>query len=73
MSSGSYKQVDVVCPYYVRDDGKRRITCEGLVESGHISLFYTHKDDYHRQMRTFCCKYYQRCEIYQALRSIYDE
>lgn len=73
MSSGSYNQAYVQCPYYKRDDGRRRIICEGLVEAGNISLFYTRKDDYDRQMRTFCCKYYQRCEIYQALRSIYDD
>ena len=30
MASGSYRQVYVVCPYYVTDNGRDRIVCEGL-------------------------------------------
>lgn len=67
MSSGSYKQVDVVCPFYKHDDGKRRIVCEGLVDSGNISLIYIDKLDYERQISVFCCENYEKCVIYQAL------
>lgn len=67
MASGSYKQVDVICPFYKRDDGKRRIVCEGLVDNGNITLLYSDKLDYERQILVFCCENYEKCEIYQAL------
>lgn len=73
MASGSYKQSDVLCPYYKSDDGAKSITCCGLVDRASIKLIYTVGDDYKRQMSVFCCKHYRHCEIYQALDSIYRE
>ena len=73
MPSGSYKQVNVQCPFYKFDDGKRRITCEGLVEDSSVALIYRKKRDFITQVDAFCCKHYERCEIYQALLKKYEE
>lgn len=67
MASGSYKQVNVQCPFFMSDDGKHQIRCEGIVDRSNISLNYRLKADYMIQIDTFCCQYYKRCEIYQML------
>ena len=43
MPSGSYKQIEVQCPFYKYDDGKRRITCEGIIEDSSLALIYHNK------------------------------
>ena len=74
MPSGSFKQADVLCPFYKFDDGKKRsITCEGLIEDSSIVLTYHKKRDYDRQMAVFCCEHYKKCEIHRMLmESKYD-
>ena len=73
MASGSYRQVFVRCPFYKWDDGKKRITCEGIVETSSIALIYHNKADYELQLNTFCCEHYDRCEIYRLLAEKYEE
>ena len=51
MASGSYRQVDVGCPFYKFDDGQRKITCEGIVEGSSVVLTYLRKEDYVKQNR----------------------
>lgn len=67
MPSGSYKQADVLCPFYKYDDGKQRITCEGLVDDSSLALIYHQKIDYETQINVFCCENYKRCEVYRML------
>lgn len=68
MPSGSYKQIEVQCPFYKYDDGKQRITCEGLVdEKSSIALIYQRRSDYNKQINLFCCEHYKKCEIYRML------
>lgn len=73
MSSGSYRQVYVQCPFYKFDDGKRRITCEGFIEDSSVALIYHRKADYETQIETFCCEHYTKCEVYRMLIDKYDE
>ena len=73
MSSGSYRQVYVRCPFYKHDDGRRRITCEGIVEDSSLALIYHKKADYETQIRVFCCEKYEKCEVYQLLMDKYKE
>jgi hypothetical protein len=70
MPSGSFKQADVLCPFYKYDDGKRCITCEGLVgdkDDSSLALIYHSKRDYEAQIDVFCCEHYLKCEIYRML------
>lgn len=74
MPSGSYKQVYVQCPFYKHDDGKKRITCEGLIgEGSSLALIYHRKDDYEMQITEYCCNRYICCEIYRMLMKNYDD
>lgn len=73
MPSGSYKQIEVQCPFYKYDDGKRRITCEGLVDDSSLALIYQRKSDYETQINVFCCKHYEKCEVYRMLMEKYEE
>lgn len=68
MSSGSYRQIEVGCCFYKYDDGRKRITCEGLTgEDSSIALIYHKKEDFNIHFETFCCKHHTRCEIYRML------
>lgn len=71
--SGSYKAVDVACPFFKRDDGSHRITCEGLVDESSIKLFFQKKSGFETQMNVFCCKHYQNCEIYEIVIRKYED
>ena len=74
MPSGSYKQIEVQCPFYKYDDGKQRITCEGLVDNSSLALIYRNRSDYETQINVFCCAHYKKCEVYRMLMSAkYDE
>lgn len=73
MPSGSYRQVFVQCPFYKFDDGKRRITCEGIIEDSSLALIYHNRQDYETQIDVFCCKNYEKCEVYRLLIDKYDK
>lgn len=73
MPSGSYKQIEVQCPFYKYDDGKQRITCEGLVDDSSLALIYQRKSDYETQINVFCCDHYKKCEVYTLLMQKYEE
>ena len=72
MPSGSFKQIDVQCPFYKYDQIKR-IVCEGLIDNSNISLGFLNWRDYEIHMLTFCCKHYEKCELYGMLMQKYDE
>lgn len=74
MSSGSYKQVYVQCPFYKYDDGSRRIVCEGIIgEDSSTGVIFKRKSDYAVQISVFCCKNYQKCEVYRMLSRNYED
>ena len=68
----------VQCPFYQYDQciPKRRILriiCEGLVDSSSLMLNYRHLSDFTIQMENFCCRYYDRCEVYRMLMEKYED
>ena len=71
MASGSYRQVDVQCPFYREDDGQRNITCEGFGDATSLSQHYRYKRRYKRQyvkqMEVFCGRHYGNCEVFRTL------
>lgn len=73
MPSGSYKQVNVKCPFYKHDDGKRTITCEGIVEDSSLTNSFRRKRDFEMQINVYCSGCYQKCEVYMMLVKQYDE
>ena len=73
MASGSFQQVYVKCPFYRFDDGKGRITCEGILEGSSLALIYGNRQDFRIQMDVFCCQHYKKCEVYRMLMEKYEE
>ena len=67
MSSGSFHQVDVKCPYYISDNGVNKISCEGLIPGSSIAHFFRASADFKMQIRAFCSGCYWRCEVCEAL------
>ena len=67
MSSGSFKQVYVKCPFYHRDDSNCTITCEGILDNSTLTWRFRKKEDCNQQMDLFCCNYYKNCEVYRML------
>ena len=65
--SGSYIQRDVLCPFYKRDDGKRTVVCEGIVDNSSVGLSYRYESLYRTQMEVFCCSHYRNCEVFRML------
>lgn len=72
MSSGSWRQADVGCPFYKSDNGKNQINCEGMNNARTLSLVYCKKCDYISQIEMFCCDGYQKCNVYKLLMSKYE-
>ena len=73
MPSGSFMQAYVLCPFYKYDDGKRRITCEGIVEDSSLAITFRDKADFNTQVAIFCCKNYKNCEVFRMLEEKYKE
>lgn len=67
MAGGSYIQVDIQCPFYKYDDGRRVVACEGVTDGSIISQRYRRRSDWESQVRTFCCEHWQKCEVYRML------
>ena len=73
MPSGSFLQVDVQCPFYRYDDGRRRITCEGVTDGSSLAMLFRSREDYDTQIRVFCCEKYENCEVYRMLMEKYED
>ena len=73
MASGSYIQVYVTCPFYVTDNGKNRLICEGLLPGTQLQNYYRKRKDFKLQTEVFCCRHYDKCEVYRALELKYEE
>lgn len=57
----------VQCPYYICDDKKRTITCEGFIPGSSVIQRYKRFADQKQQLKLFCCKYYRNCELYRMI------
>lgn len=73
MSGGSWMRSEVQCPFFKFDDGRRRITCEGIFINSSLALIYHSRKDFETQMQVFCCEHYKNCEIYRMLMDKYEE
>ena len=69
MPSGSFFKAYVKCPFYIHDEGRKRIVCEGIIYPSNISQSFGRQVDFERHITTFCSEHYKKCEIYQMLMS----
>lgn len=73
MSDGSYKQANFVCPYYVSDNARSKIYCEGIIPDTILQNVFRSIADYRTQIDTFCSGCYWMCEICAALDKKYED
>lgn len=73
MPSGSFIQVYVKCPFYISDNGKNRIICEGLIPGSQDHSVFRKTDDYRLQIEVWCCDHFEKCEKFAALNKKYEE
>ena len=69
----NFNAVDAECPFYVEDDGRQRIRCEGIVPDTTATLWFRTQQGYRRHLETYCCGRYAYCERYMALMEKYKE
>lgn len=74
----SRTDVRVQCPFYQYDvcrprENIHRIICEGIVDHSTLVLNYRKKPDFHMQLETFCCRYFDKCEVYRMLMEKYEQ
>ena len=69
----SSKEVNVKCPFYCYDRDKSKIICEGPVDKSYITLSFRRRSDFNSHVEIFCCKNFQKCEIYRILMEKYED
>lgn len=62
----------VQCPFYKNDDGKRTITCEGVINGAVNRTVFTTQKKQRIQMEKYCCKLYFACPVYQMVEKKYE-
>lgn len=61
------------CPFYHRDDGVKRIWCEGILPGGVVVLHCPTYNAFRTQWQTFCTARYHNCELYHAAMEKYED
>ena len=71
----SWLRSSVVCPFFLADDSKRTIRCEGPVDNSRLDLIFDTKEQMRFHMEGWCSseKACEKCEIYQMLIEKYRE
>lgn len=73
MPSGSYIQADVLCPFYKYDDGRQKITCEGITGANAVTIFFSNKAKLHSHLTRCCCASYETCPMHDVLMAKYED
>lgn len=74
MSSGTYIQADVLCPFYITDKANPIILkCEGLQPDITISLMFVYKNTKVNFMNKYCCKQYEKCPLFDVIYKKYED
>ena len=64
----------VRCPFYLGTVPKeRKIRCEGVSEVCSTHLAFSTHADYDTYMKRHCCRRYQDCGLFWALKEKYNE
>lgn len=73
MPSGSYRQADVLCPFYASDNGKTSIACEGILPKTTMITRFRRPKKYEFHIENACSGDYEGCVIYKILMKKYEE
>jgi len=67
MEAEQRRDYGIACPFYLSDDKKRSITCEGFIQGSSVTQRYKRFADQKKQLQIFCCKHYKKCELYRMI------
>lgn len=75
MPSGSYLQVNVLCPFYALDVNRPSyIQCEGVEPTNTLAIKFKNKSDKNEYMKKYCMTHhYERCRVFKAVYEQYRE
>lgn len=62
----------IQCPFYVRNDRKNSIICEGITDTSRVILRFSKQPEMLQQLKIFCCGRYGNCELYRAVMEKYE-
>lgn len=62
----------VQCPFY-KMSTDLTIICEGIIPETQDSIRYKRSGDKTKQIRTYCCGCYQKCERFDPISAKYEE
>lgn len=66
--SSMYLTEDILCPFFKEIHKGTVIKCEGPYPGCTcISLAHENKNEMNKQRELFCCKEYQKCEVYRMI------
>ena len=61
----------VKCPFYRLDQGSS-VGCSGITDDSNITVRFHTRAGLDTQMKVFCQKQYDHCEVFRMLWDIYD-
>jgi len=62
----------VQCPFYLQDDGRKKLVCEGITKQSVLAQLFDTPEDLRFQMEVFCRRDYPCCEICNMLMRNYE-
>lgn len=69
----SWRSWYVKCPFYLRDNGKTQIACQGVMDGNEIVMKFADPKDFEIQADAFCCEKYRNCEVFEMLSQVYED
>ena len=70
MSGASWRQADILCPFYKNDRTKdRMIKCEGLLQKTRTTSthYFQRQEDHNNHLARYCAARYRECPHFKAL------
>lgn len=69
----SYIQVLIGCPFYLGDDGKTEMICEGCVDGSRVTQTFRSKEAWRDWIVSRCAENWEDCPIYAGAMEKYQE
>lgn len=71
MNDGGYETLDVLCPFYVREE-RHKVHCEGIEDGMGTYLTFENKEWKGLYKERYCCNRYKTCRLYKMLEATYE-
>lgn len=68
---GGYMSVEVLCPFYLREE-KQKVLCEGVEDGMGTHLTFETPEWKRLYKDRYCCNNYKTCRVYKMLEEKYE-